>query len=233
VETCTSCGCKEQRLRPSHVENVVLLRSCSWILGLYRVVFAVAEKCPRPRDEVGMTSRTDGLCAEVHDSWGPTSLLRQVEDSLSRASNLTCSLVCSLRGQRYAVFNHNLSLLADKPQHPQQSSAPSYAHQQQRAAHPPSEGLQQSTTHHPDPPLNPPRPRSQIEAMPPFGPPQTPATFFTPVYDSAIRHPVFFTQNLKKPPFPIPQVASQGWNPVASGYVMEQRRVQVTGKTKL
>lgn len=69
--------------------------------------------------------------------------------------------------------------------------------------------------------------------MPPFGPLQTPATFFTPVYDSAIRHPVFFTQNLKKPPFPIPQVASQGWNPVANGYIMEQRRADAPGKTKL
>ncbi|KAL7778638.1 hypothetical protein CFE70_008139 [Pyrenophora teres f. teres 0-1] len=85
-----------------------------------------------------------------------------------------------------------------------------------------------------NPPLNSARPRSQIEAMPPFGPAQTPATFFTPVYDSAIRHPVFFTQNLKKPPFPIPQVAAHSWNPVASGYVAEQRRSgEVAGKTKL
>jgi hypothetical protein len=69
--------------------------------------------------------------------------------------------------------------------------------------------------------------------MPPFGPPQTPATFFAPVYDSAIRHPVFFTQNLKKPPFPIPQITSQGYHPVASGYIMEQRRVEEAGRTKL
>ncbi|KAH6882716.1 hypothetical protein BKA58DRAFT_23655 [Alternaria rosae] len=125
------------------------------------------------------------------------------------------------------------SLQPSRPKPLQQSLAASYAHQQRRAGHAPSQSPQQSTPKHSDSPLDPPKPRSQIEAMPPFGPPQTPATFFTPVYDSAIRHPVFFTQNLKKPPFPIPQVASQGCSPVASGYVMEQRRAEVTGKTKL
>jgi hypothetical protein len=53
-------------------------------------------------------------------------------------------------------------------------------------------------------------------------------------YDSAIRHPVFFTQNLKKPPFPIPQIPCQGWSPVASGYIMEQQQALKTQpKTKL
>ncbi|CBX93996.1 predicted protein [Plenodomus lingam JN3] len=69
--------------------------------------------------------------------------------------------------------------------------------------------------------------------MPPFGPPHNPATFFTPPYDSAVRHPVFFTSNLRKPPFPIPQAASQGWNPVANGYIHEQRKAEAIGKTKL
>ncbi|KAG9194685.1 hypothetical protein G6011_04720 [Alternaria panax] len=126
------------------------------------------------------------------------------------------------------------SLQPSRPKpHQQQPSAPSFAHQQRRAAHPPSQASQRPATQPPNPLPNTPRPRSQIEAMPPFGPPKTPATFFTPVYDSAIRHPVFFTQNLKKPPFPIPQGASQASNPVASGYVMEQRRAEVMGRTKL
>jgi len=69
--------------------------------------------------------------------------------------------------------------------------------------------------------------------MPPFGPAQTPATLFTPLYDSALRHPVFFTPHLKKPPFPLPQEASQGWSPVANGYVLENMKIEVAGKTKL
>jgi hypothetical protein len=65
--------------------------------------------------------------------------------------------------------------------------------------------------------------------MPPYGAPSAPSFF-----DAATRHPVFFTQNLRKPPFPIPQIASQGWSPVASGYIMEQQRaMQTEPKTKL
>ncbi|KAJ5065544.1 hypothetical protein J3E74DRAFT_414531 [Bipolaris maydis] len=120
------------------------------------------------------------------------------------------------------------SLQPSRPKPPQQSSQPAYA-QQRRATH----SLQQIISQPPSLPLNPPKPHSQVEAMPPFGPPQTPASFFTPVYDSAVRHPVFFTQNLKKPPFPLPQVASQGCNPVASGYIMEQGRAEAPGRTKL
>jgi hypothetical protein len=62
----------------------------------------------------------------------------------------------------------------------------------------------------------------------PFSPPRD-------FYDSATRHPVFFTDALRKPPFPIPQMASQGWNPVASGYIMEQRKREgdIGPKTKL
>lgn len=71
--------------------------------------------------------------------------------------------------------------------------------------------------------------------MPPSASPQQLAmtNMFTPLYDSAIRHPVFFTQTLKKPPFPIPQVASQGWSPVASGYIAEQKKIEANGRTKL
>ncbi|KAF1838065.1 hypothetical protein BDW02DRAFT_565328 [Decorospora gaudefroyi] len=121
------------------------------------------------------------------------------------------------------------ALQPSRPKPPQQSPLPTYAQQQQRrATHETSHTQQQPTN------LQPFKPTSQIEAMPPFGPPQTPPSFFTPLYDSAVRHPVFFTQTLKKPPFPIPHGASQGWNPVASGYIVERRRGEVVaGKTKL
>ncbi|KAH7394954.1 hypothetical protein DE146DRAFT_66367 [Phaeosphaeria sp. MPI-PUGE-AT-0046c] len=120
------------------------------------------------------------------------------------------------------------SLQPSRPKPPQQPAPPMYGQQQRRAVH--------EATHQ-----NQPRvtlantsagaPRNQIEAMPPFPPAQAPPQFF---YDSAIRHPVFFTQNLKKPPFPIPQIASQGWSPVANGYVMEQQRtLNKDPKTKL
>ncbi|KAF2265849.1 hypothetical protein CC78DRAFT_514837 [Lojkania enalia] len=63
------------------------------------------------------------------------------------------------------------------------------------------------------------KPRSQIEAMPPLAmlPPRN-------LYDSAVRHPVFFTEQLRKPPFPMPDMGSQGWSPVANGYIMEKKK---------
>lgn len=119
-------------------------------------------------------------------------------------------------------------MLSNTVQPPQQPALPTYAQQQRRAVHeapvqsiPP--GAQATVSHA--------RPRSQIEAVPPFPPRQPSASAF---YDSAVRHPVFFTQNLKKPPFPIPQIASQGWSPVANGYIMEQHRAMASEpKTKL
>ncbi|KAF2451444.1 hypothetical protein P171DRAFT_468009 [Karstenula rhodostoma CBS 690.94] len=126
------------------------------------------------------------------------------------------------------------SLQPHRPQPPQQPARPSCAHQQIRAAHatPPPSAPSQAPGHTPTaaPQL---KPRSQIEAMPPFSshplvPPRS-------VYDSAVRHPVFFTEQLRKPPFPIPTAATHGWNPVASGYIFEQRRAEANGipKTKL
>ncbi|KAH7089063.1 hypothetical protein FB567DRAFT_323888 [Paraphoma chrysanthemicola] len=110
----------------------------------------------------------------------------------------------------------------DDSQPPQQSAQPTYAHQQRRATHTTS----QSVAHTQPTAL---RPRSQVEAMPPNG-----ALPASPFFDAATRHPVFFTQNLRKPPFPIPQIASQGWSPVASGYIMEQQRaLRSEPKTKL
>jgi hypothetical protein len=125
---------------------------------------------------------------------------------------------------------YSCASLVDGLQPPQQSAQTTYVHEQRRAVHeaissPQPQGL--STT----------RPRSQIEAMPPHHTALATTPFQPPphaLYNSAIRHPVFFTQNLRKPPFPIPQIASQGWSPVASGYIMEQQRaMNAEPKTKL
>ncbi|OAG10217.1 uncharacterized protein CC84DRAFT_1084440, partial [Paraphaeosphaeria sporulosa] len=116
---------------------------------------------------------------------------------------------------------------------PQQPARPSHAHQQTRTAHvtppsapPQSPGYTPTTA----PQL---KPRSQIEAMPPFS--SSPLVPPRNVYDSAVRHPVFFTEQLRKAPFPIPTAATHGWNPVASGYIFEQRKAEANGipKTKL
>ncbi|KAF2688218.1 hypothetical protein K458DRAFT_294350 [Lentithecium fluviatile CBS 122367] len=127
------------------------------------------------------------------------------------------------------------ALQPSRPKAPQQLSQPTYTHIQTRAVH---ETPQPYTQPHTQPHVqrlpatlsmslsqqqNTFKPRSQIEAMHPFAAssPFSPPRAF---YDSAIRHPVFFTETLRKPPFPIPAVASQGWSPVASGYIMEERR---------
>jgi hypothetical protein len=76
--------------------------------------------------------------------------------------------------------------------------------------------------------------------MPPLAAPlqflqnQNPSLAST-LYDPSTRHPVFFTEQLRKPPFPIPQYATQGVNPVAFGYVLDARRVDAAagGRTKL
>lgn len=68
-----------------------------------------------------------------------------------------------------------------------------------------------------------------MEAMPPFGHPSHQPIMTIPVaptYNAATCHPVFFSQALRKPPFPLPVVvgAAQGVNPVAFGYVAEGAR---------
>ncbi|KZF23107.1 hypothetical protein L228DRAFT_281860 [Xylona heveae TC161] len=68
------------------------------------------------------------------------------------------------------------------------------------------------------------RPGSQIEAMPPTA------------YDPATRHPVFFTNGLQKPPFPVSTAGSTD-RPVALGYVWDTGRLAGQapreGQTKL
>lgn len=148
------------------------------------------------------------------------------------ARKYTQKMLPGLQPSRPKVRCHSKSLMsvfAHSSQPPQQAAQSTYTLQQRRVSHEPARPVQTVNPQY----FPPARPRSQVEAMPPFGPPHTPATFFTPVYDSAVRHPVFFTQTLKKPPFSIPLAASQGYNPVASGYIVEQRRAEQPGKTKL
>lgn len=73
---------------------------------------------------------------------------------------------------------------------------------------------------------SPPGPKNQIEAMPPtFAPlPIPPAPPRSPVFDPLRCHPVFFAQNLRKPPFPMPDTGGGWFNPVATGYVVAERR---------
>ncbi|KAF2703220.1 hypothetical protein K504DRAFT_451736 [Pleomassaria siparia CBS 279.74] len=113
-----------------------------------------------------------------------------------------------------------------------QPSRPKQQQQQQRSVYAPPHSPSSSPAPHV---LNPSRPRNQVEAMPPFGPTHHPFSPPKGFYDSAVRHPVFFTSQLKKPPFPIPEIASRGWSPVASGYIMESKRAEANGasKTKL
>ncbi|KAF2808294.1 uncharacterized protein BDZ99DRAFT_51312 [Mytilinidion resinicola] len=135
------------------------------------------------------------------------------------------------------------ALQPSRPKLPQQDyQRPSYLHQQTRTLQypsipPPPVSSAPSST------VSQKKPRNQIEAMSPFAPPlqtlqtlQTRNPTFSPsAYDSAVRHPVFFTQQLRKPPFPLPQNAAQGANPVAFGYVLESRKADATfgGRTKL
>ncbi|KAL5114821.1 hypothetical protein ACEQ8H_007314 [Pleosporales sp. CAS-2024a] len=120
------------------------------------------------------------------------------------------------------------SLQPSRPKPPHPSAHPTFVHQQRRAVHESAHQQQpeDSTVH-----ATLVQPRNQIEAMPPSLPRPGVAPAF---YDSAVRHPVFFTQNLKKPPFPIPPIASQGWSPVANGYIMEQQpAMNAEPRTKL
>ncbi|KAH7116008.1 hypothetical protein B0J11DRAFT_115243 [Dendryphion nanum] len=120
------------------------------------------------------------------------------------------------------------ALQPSRPKISQQRPSPTY--QQTRALHPP-QPAPHLTSQEPATP----KPRTQIEAMPPFGPAY--ATLLPPrdMYNSATRHPVFFTAQLRKPPFPIPDLGSQGWSPVANGYIMERERASGSevGRTKL
>ncbi|KAF2121581.1 hypothetical protein BDV96DRAFT_217337 [Lophiotrema nucula] len=115
----------------------------------------------------------------------------------------------------------------------------SYAHQQRRSVHIPAEPQPRPNPKAPiirSTSTLPARPKNQIEAMPPFmSAPSAPLFPPRAMYDSAVRHPVFFTEQLRKPPFPIPEMACHGWNPVANGYILEQKRrdANAAPRTKL
>ncbi|EGP84416.1 uncharacterized protein MYCGRDRAFT_87541 [Zymoseptoria tritici IPO323] len=74
-------------------------------------------------------------------------------------------------------------------------------------------------------------PRNQIEAMPPFTTPETAkAQLVSPVstYNPATTHPVFFMNNFRKPPFPLPM--NTGFSPAATGYVFGRTRTDSNTK---
>ncbi|KAF2750179.1 hypothetical protein M011DRAFT_438081 [Sporormia fimetaria CBS 119925] len=123
------------------------------------------------------------------------------------------------------------ALQPKRPKHPQQTPQTTYAPQQKR--HPHEQHYQSAVVSAETPP-----PKHPQNAMPQFAPGQTGLMPPRSLYDSAVRHPVFFTQQLRKPPFPIPQVGPQAFSPVASGYVPEANAPGTAdkagnGKTKL
>ncbi|EME40632.1 hypothetical protein DOTSEDRAFT_136426, partial [Dothistroma septosporum NZE10] len=83
---------------------------------------------------------------------------------------------------------------------------PNAQHQQVRNGHTEAQQTQLMTL-----------PRNQLEAMPPNRTHPMPSLPMQPMYNPATTHPVFFMNNFRKPPFPLPLTA--GLNPVATGYV--------------
>jgi hypothetical protein len=89
------------------------------------------------------------------------------------------------------------------------------------------------------------RPRTQIEALPPYHPltysqksiavarsPMQVLPTRMPAFDPAVRHPVFFTDRLRKPPAGVG--AGHYVSPVAMGYVSnDTSRRALTGDVKL
>jgi hypothetical protein len=93
------------------------------------------------------------------------------------------------------------------------------------------------TTPIPNYTYTPPRPRNQIEALPPNHSLQAHQQIRSQqlLLDAAIRHPVFFTDRLKKAPMGV-RAGSAGWSsPVAEGYVFNDGVVRrgVDGGVKL
>ncbi|KAF2719084.1 hypothetical protein K431DRAFT_229400 [Polychaeton citri CBS 116435] len=78
------------------------------------------------------------------------------------------------------------------------------------------------------------RPQSQVEAMPQSGSPQTTRQLINPSlpWNPASMHPVFFSENWRKSPFPMPAGAT-GFSPVATGYVFGRSRQSIDVATKL
>ncbi|KAL3420031.1 hypothetical protein PVAG01_08530 [Phlyctema vagabunda] len=78
-------------------------------------------------------------------------------------------------------------------------------------------------------------PRSQIEAMPPFPamrslPAQGPAQI---ILDAAKRHPVFFTDRLKRAPTGVNTGEGLSSSPIAKGYIFNDGATKKEGGVKL
>ncbi|KAK4915194.1 hypothetical protein LTR28_013584, partial [Elasticomyces elasticus] len=98
----------------------------------------------------------------------------------------------------------------------------------------------QQPSQHPHPRSNTPNSRSQLEAMPAhfsaLSPqPQFSSSPITQHYNPSTRHPVFFTERLRKAPFPLPNAARGSIHPAVEGYILENRREAVgpSGQTTL
>lgn len=164
--------------------------------------------------------RNLGLTAvTVYSPAGPRSSNSQLPTS-------KCTLLYNLIDHRYILSSIHPQLCLNSVQVQSQRPAISLPHQQVRQLQPqlppPSTSLRSSAASSSAQT----RPKNQIEAMPPmFAPLPTPLTPpRSPVYDPLTCHPVFFTQSLRKPPFTVPDTGGGWLNPVATGYIVEQKK---------
>ncbi|KAH7411264.1 hypothetical protein BKA64DRAFT_663051 [Cadophora sp. MPI-SDFR-AT-0126] len=122
------------------------------------------------------------------------------------------------------------SMQPSRPKLPHHHPNPPSNQQQQRTSSTLS-SQHQDSSYSSIPPQTPPLPRNQIEAMPPLPFPVARTSFLAPqqmIHDASKRHPVFFTERLKKAPEGV-RAGNGNWSsPVASGYVFNdgvKRRV--------
>jgi len=116
------------------------------------------------------------------------------------------------------------SLQPSRPRYPLQSLAPPLNQQPARPL---------SSTSNSAPTYTPPRPRTQIEAMPPNILPKNPLQVRQVLLDASIRHPVFFTDRLKRAPTGV-NAGNGNWvSPVAMGYVFNDGVRRAEGGVKL
>ncbi|KAK4986917.1 hypothetical protein LTR50_004959 [Elasticomyces elasticus] len=127
------------------------------------------------------------------------------------------------------------ALQPSRPKYP-----PQQQQQQQPSPHPSHQQIRTVSQHSYEPPAPPPNqtsPNPQPEAMPPHptSPSHPPTGPPIPAHNPATRHPVFFTEHLRKSPFPLPFDACRGFSPVAAGYIFDARRsaAVAAGRTKL
>lgn len=111
-------------------------------------------------------------------------------------------------------------------QYPPPQSIPPSLNQQPTRSH-------SSTPSKPTPIYTPPAPRTQIEAMPPSPLPTSPLQARQVLLDAAKRHPVFFTDRLKKAPVGINTGGGSWVSPVAKGYVFNDGARRAEGGVKL